>query len=135
MRVVYLIIWIHVKVCIRPCVFIWWLVFDDSDEVWMIYIWLGDEVMMWILAISYDDNWELLYLFNWFNEMKFEYAYLYLNLEYYAWLFGRLHPPGVDVQVEDVWSTWVPEDGLMPTHPLYALMLESCVTPVYFIFW
>jgi len=61
--------------------------------------------------------------------MKCEYMYLYLNPKDYVWvhinfmlneyltlqwLFGRLHPRGVDLQVEDVWSTWVPEDGMMP---------------------
>jgi len=41
------------------------------------------------------------------------------------WVFGRLHPRGVDLQVEDVWLAWVPKDGLMPILLSTLLLLES----------
>jgi len=41
--------------------------------------------------------------------------------------FGRLYPRGVDVQVKNVWSAWVSEDGLMLTHPFYVFIFGVLV--------
>jgi len=55
--------------------------------------------------------------------------------------FGRLHPRGVYVQVEDVWSTWASEDSLMSA--LLSMLLFWSLSKsapirmlgIYLLFW
>jgi len=58
------------------------------------------------------------------NPKYYVWVHIFFMLNVYLilqWLFGRLHPHGVDVQVEDAWSAWVCEDGLM--HTLLSMLL------------
>jgi len=114
-----------------------------SCDIWwwwrgvnVIYIWFGDKMMMWILVIFCVDDFRINMFVDWIRphvmiEIR---EWICISIcdvlipKYYAWvrilfmlnvyltlrwLFGRLHPRGVDMQVEDAWSAWVPEDGLM----------------------
>jgi len=68
---------------------------------------------------SYPKNYAWVHIFFMLN--------LYLTLQ---WLFGRLHPRGVDVQVEDAWSAWVPEDGVFPI-----ILIFLCFGVIVVVLW
>jgi hypothetical protein len=98
-----------------------WYIFD------MVLKWRCEYLLYHVIII-----WELLYLFNWLNENTYDcnigrkWICVFVNPKYYVWvriffmlnvyvtfqwLFGRLHPCDVDMQVEETKSMWVVEDG------------------------